>query len=89
MYPIHPFKSFRTKIKDFRSFERGVDYFIDFSESYETACMSTALKIKVGDQIILPCRKLILTYYVEAIDYYWNDDFIRIVLLKKLSEIYS
>ena len=89
MCPIHAFKSFRTKIKDFRSFERGVDYFIDFSESYETACMSTALKIKVGDRITLSHRKLVLTYYVEAIDYYWNDDFIRIVLLKKLSEIDS
>lgn len=83
---LNPLKlgKIKTKTHDLRQLTSGVDYCIDFLETYSSAQMTTAINVKVGEQIIVSKGELTLTYLVEAVDYYWNDDTMRRVQLKRI-----
>ncbi|WP_036484584.1 hypothetical protein [Myxosarcina sp. GI1] len=78
------FKFNLTKVHDLRKLERGVDYAVDFSEFYNSAVLSTALNIKVGEQVILSDREFTLRYCVRAVEYYWNHDCMREAKLERI-----
>lgn len=83
MFLINVLNSQKATTHDLRHFERGIDYYIDFTESGKSATMTTALAVKQGDRVILPYQKQATMYYVEDLKGYWNDGSIQTMLLKK------
>lgn len=86
MFLIESLNSCKVKTHDLRKFERGLDYFVDFTKTGESATITTALAIKKGDKVILPYHQQALTYCVDELEDYWNDNNIKTIFLNKISE---
>lgn len=84
MFLVKILKDRTTRIRDFRRFERNVDYFVDFTESGKFATLTTAIKLRRGDKVRLLCREEAIVYSVEKIESYWNDDSIQTIWLEKI-----
>ena len=79
------FNSQKAKTHNFQRLEKNVDYFVDFSEFGKSATLTTSWTIKSGDIVTLSYQDEATQYYVEAVDWYWNDDDIRTALLKRIN----
>lgn len=74
----------KTKTHDFRKYQKGIEYSVDFANSYNTAQMVTGINVRKGEHIILSDREQTLKYYAETVDYYWNSDSLREIALKRI-----
>ena len=81
---ISPFG--KTKTHDFRKFQKNADYYIDFADSYNSARIVTNIDVTTGEHILLTDRKQTLKYRAEAVEYYWNNDSLREIKLKHISQ---
>ena len=77
---ISPFN--KTKTHDFRKYQEGIDYDVDFADSYTSAQMITVINVGAGEHIILTDREHTLKYCAEIVDYYWNSNSLREIRLK-------
>lgn len=76
----------KNKTHDLRKLKRGVEYAVEFFESYSSAKLITGLNIKVGDLVILSDREITLKYRVGAIDFYGNCRDIREIKLTRIKQ---
>lgn len=79
---ISPFS--KTKTHDFRKFQKNADYYVDFADSYNSAHILTNINVRTGEHIVLTDREKTLKYCAETVDYYWNDDSLREIKLKRI-----
>ena len=76
------FQTKEQQTHDFRKYQQGVDFFVDFYDSYNSAKMVTFILIKPGEKIILQDGRLTIIYVAEAVEYYSNSNAIQEVRLK-------
>ena len=86
---LNMFQTKEKKTHDFRKYEQGVDFFVDFYDSYSSAKMVTLILVKQEEKIILQDRGLTIIYFVEAVEYYANSNAIQEVSLKIINLINS
>ena len=74
----------KKKTHDLRKYQKGVDYSVDFIDSYNSARMITGISIRAGEYVVLTEREHTLKYLAETVDYYWNSDSLREIELKRI-----
>lgn len=78
-----------TKIRDFRKYMRGEEFFVDFLDSYNSARMVSSILVRPGEKVILQEQESIMTYCVTEIEYYSNSNSVQEVSLRIDTEFES
>ena len=83
MFFVDILSSKKLKTHDFCNLEQNIDYFVDFTESGRVATLTTAKRVKLRERVVLLFQQQPVTYLVEDLKSYWNDD-LQTFLLRRI-----